>query len=342
MENTPTDANASTTASDKKSQNHLADYQLNCLPEELPKDLTDLYPGFGKPDTQPAWLGAQLVDASLVLEGGSMRGQFTAGILDYLMQAGLMPTTVLSVSASAIHAINYAAGMPGRSTYLNIHYAKDWRFFSARSWLYSRSLFDIRFSFEEIPKRLVPYDYQAFRNSPIRVFSASVDLLSGEPDYHQYSDLEKEEGYLIASASLPFVSKIVHVDGRLLLDGGMRDSTPIYFSQKLGMKKHIVILTQPEGYVKHKNRLVWLARIIYRKYPNFVDAIATRHLTYNKTYKYVKELENQGEAFVFRPTWEHPVKSMEHDRNKLYALYREGYEQARLRFAELITYLNND
>ncbi|MCL2339321.1 MAG: patatin family protein [Actinomycetia bacterium] len=303
-------------------------------------DPTALFPGLNQLDYPPAWLHARLVPAWLVLEGGAMRGQFTAGILDCLMDQQLIPTTMVGVSAGALNGVNYTAGQRGRTAYLNIRYAHDRRYYSLLSWFLTGNVFSVRYSFREIPEKLVLFDFAAFQNSPIRMISVATDLSTGQADYHCYQDLRAEMAYLQASASMPFFSRVVPIAGRKFLDGGIAESVPLRYALDSGAKKLIVILTQPADYLKPPNPQLRLAQLVYYRYPQFVKALARRHLIYNAAYQQTRQMAADGQIFLFQPSGDHPVSHMEKDRGKLLALYQEGYTQAASRLPELQRYLN--
>ena len=195
---------------------------------------------------EPAWRGHDVAPVDLVLEGGAMRGQFTAGVLDAFMDRGLFCERTVGVSAGALCGYNYVAGDAGRSCYLNVKYAGDWRYLSLKSFVRTGNACGRDFAFNVIPNELEPFDYEAFNSSPMRLVAVSSDLDSGEADYHEFTDALDDVDYLIASSSMPLVSQIVEVDGKHLLDGGTCDSVPVLYSLLTGPAKRIVVLTQAE------------------------------------------------------------------------------------------------
>ena len=219
----------------------------------------------------PAWEGATLAHANLVLEGGAMRGQFTAGVLDFFMDQKFFCEYVVGVSAGALCGGNYVAGAPGRSSLINVKYAADNRYLSMQSFVRTGNAYGREFAFHEIPDVLDPFDYEAFRRSPIRFEAVSTNLETGEADYHEMHDYHDDLPYLIASSSIPLVSQIVEANGKLLLDGGTSDSVPLLHSMLTGASKHIVVLTQAAGYKKKPNKLMALMRQRYADYPYYLD-----------------------------------------------------------------------
>ena len=291
------------------------------------------------PRYQPAWQGVTPVECNLVLEGGAMRGMFTAGVLDLLMDEKTLPSTVIGVSAGALNGYNFVAGMRGRALFLNTKYCNDWRYYSLRSLLLKRSAFDVDFVYHSIMYELDPFDFESFIASPARLITVAADLVTGQADYHETRDLKLEMDYLRASASMPLLAQTVLIDGKRLLDGGICDSVPIEYSKSLKATKHIVVLTQDASYIKGPNSLMPLARLFYRRYPRFIEAMARRHETYNRTYRQVAQMHEDGEIFLIRPQQPVKVARMEHDRNKLCELYVEGYEEASRQLPALLAYL---
>ena len=282
----------------------------------------------GSARQRPAYSGGTVTAVNLVLEGGAMRGQFTAGVLDYFMEKGLWAQQVIGTSAGALNGYNYVAGDFGRSCYLNMRYCRDWRYLSMHSFVRTGNAFGVKFSFDTIPNTLEPFDYDAFRSSPMRLTTVASDLETGEADYFTFGDPVDGLPYLIASSAMPLVSKIVEVDGKRLLDGGTCDSVPLVYSLLTGAKKHIVVLTQAAGYVKKPEKLMALARQVYSDYPYYLERMQYRHVDYNRTYRLLARLHKEGKVFVIWPPRPVTVQSMEKNADKLLALYSDGYSEA--------------
>ena len=283
----------------------------------------------------PAWRGHGTVPVNLVLEGGAMRGQFTAGVLDFFMDQKLFCERVIGVSAGALCGYNYVAGEDGRTCYLNTKYCDDWRYLSMKSFVRTGNACGREFAFDEIPNRLEPFDYAGFDQSPMQLIAVSSDLVTGEADYHPFADSLADLPYLIASSSMPLVSQIVDVDGKLLLDGGTCDSVPIVYSMLTGARKHIVVLTQAADYVKGPNKLMAILRQRYGLYPHYLERLQHRHYEYNRTYRALPRLHDAGKLFLIRPPEPVTVGSMERDADKLFALYEQGYAEAARRWPAL-------
>lgn len=287
----------------------------------------------------PAWEGKPVLDANLVLEGGAMRGLFTAGVLDYLMDRGVVCKRVIGTSAGALMGYNYVAGATGRSCYVNVHFAPDWRYLSWQSFVKTGNVYGRAFSFDEIPNRLEPFDYDAYRRSPIELTAVSSDLDLGEADYHVIADPKDDLPYLIASSSMPLVSQIVEVDGKRLLDGGTCDSIPIDYSRATGAAKHVVVLTQHAEYRKQHDKLLPLERQVYGDHPLYLERLEHRSYEYNRTVRRLERMAEAGEAFVIRPERPVGVSNIEHDREKLFALYEHGLDVASHAWPALKRYL---
>lgn len=276
----------------------------------------------------------------LVLEGGAMRGMFTAGILDYFAQNNLEFDGMVGVSAGAVFGCNYKSRQIGRTLRYNLKYCQDKRYCSWRSLIFTGDMYGKRFCYYEIPQKLDPFDYHAFDNNPMDFYVVATDVQSGKPVYRSYPKAREDMiEFMRASASMPFVSKIVEVGGKKLLDGGIADSVPLKFFEEEGYKKNVVILTRPKGYIKEPTPLSLPAKIIYRKYPAMINAILTRHEMYNRQMQYIQEREKAGAAYVLRPQKPLELKHAEHNPQKLRAAYDEGRKTAEKEFLNVKSFL---
>ena len=293
--------------------------------------------------SQPAWEGAEIVDADLILEGGAMRGQFTSGVLDVFMDRGLFCGRTIGVSAGALCGYNYVAGAKGRSCYLNVKYCDDWRYLSLKSFVRTGNAYGREFAFEQIPNVLEPFDTRAFDESPMKLIAVSSNLETGEADYHELASAQEGTPYLIASSSMPLVSQIVEIDGKQLLDGGACDSAPYLFSLLTAPRdrKRIVILTQADGYVKSPNRLMPLLHQRYAEFPYYLERLQSRHFHYNRTYRALARSRDEGKLFIIRPPEPVTVASMEKDPAKLMDLYEQGCAEAVRLWDDLQRYLES-
>ena len=261
----------------------------------------------------------------LVLEGGSMRGLFSAGVTDVLMEAGVVFDGLIGVSAGAAFGCNYKSNQPGRAIRYNVRFCQDARYCSLRSWLRTGDLYGADFCYREIPLHLDPFDSETFRKSPVEFYVVCTDVHSGEAVYQRLDKGDEEDmDWIRASASMPMVSRVVHVGGRELLDGGAADSIPLRWFQSIGYEKNVVILTQPRDFVKEKNSMLPLMRVVLRKYPKLIDTMAHRHEVYNASTAYVRAEEAAGRVFVLAPDAPLPIKRTEKDPEKLRAVYEMG------------------
>lgn len=239
----------------------------------------------------------------LVLEGGAKRGIYTAGVLDVFLENNIVADAVIGVSAGAIHGCSYAAKQKGRSIRYNLKYNDDYRFMSFKSLIKTGNMVDTEFAYHELPDKLDPFDHEAFEKSETKFYATCTNLETGKPEYVFCPNLRNDYiDYLRASASMPLVSQIVEMNGKKYLDGGIADSIPIKAAINMGFEKNIVVLTRPSGYRKHKFSMLWLAKIVYRKFPNFIKALKVRHEDYNQTLDYIKELEDNKQILVIRPS----------------------------------------
>ena len=274
----------------------------------------------------------------LVLEGGGMRGIYTAGVLDVFLEKGIAFDGVIGVSAGVVHGCSYLSGQKGRSIRYYKRYCRDWRFMSFLNFLLTGNMVGEKFCYHDLPDRLEPYDYEAFKRSKTAFYATCSNVETGRPEYLQMTDMKAHVDIMRASASLPCISRIVRIHGMKLLDGACTDSVPVRAFRRMGYEKNVVVLTRQEGYVKkpEKNPMV---RMRYFRYPRFVKAVEQRHLNYNKTVRYIHRLEKAGEVFVLRPSRELTIGRMEHDPKKLQWTYDLGRQDALDRLFELENWL---
>lgn len=276
----------------------------------------------------------------LVLEGGAMRGLFSAGIIDVLMENDVTFDGIVGVSAGAAFGCNMKSRQAGRAIRYNTKYAKDWRYCSVRSLITTGDIFGGEFCYHYLPKHLDIFDNEAFNNNPQEFFAVCTDVETGEPIYKRLMKADDEcYEWIRASASMPLASKIVNINGRKVLDGGISDSIPLKFMQQQGYEKNIVVTTQPAGYVKEKNSFLPLMRLQLRRYPRFLDAVANRHEMYNAQLEYVAEQERQGKTLVLRPESALTIGHITHDADKMWETYNIGRALAEKRLEEIKEYV---
>ncbi len=278
---------------------------------------------------------------AFVLEGGAMRGIYTAGVLDVFWEQQILPEGIIGVSAGAIHGSSFISGQPGRSIRYYKKYSKDKRFFSFRSLVTTGAMVGEDFCYHVIPEQLDPFDFEAFTRSPIDFYAACTNLKSGQAEYLLCKDLRRDMDIMRASASMPYVSPIVPIGGKKYLDGGVADSIPVEAAEKLGYDRRIVVCTRPKGYRKKAARLS-LARRMYRAYPAFITAIAQRHLHYNQTMDRIEQLEQKGTLFVLRPSEDLEIRRTETDPIRLTAQYELGRRDAAAKLNALRLFLGKE
>ena len=272
----------------------------------------------------------------LVLEGGAMRGLFTAGIIDVMMEAGVEPDGLIGVSAGAAFGCNYKSRQPGRAIRYNTRFAKDKRYSGLKSLLTTGDYFNAQFGYHIVPYQYDIFDVETFEQNPMEFIVVCTDVLTGQAVYHKMERVDFDElEWLRASASMPLASKVVEVAGRKLLDGGVADSIPLEYFESIGYDRNVVILTQPEGYVKHRTKLMPLMRIGLRHYPEMVKAMDRRYLMYNRELEFVRQAEREGRCLVIRPDGKLPIGHISHDPEEMKRVYQIGREMG-LRYIDRI------
>lgn len=276
----------------------------------------------------------------LVLEGGAMRGLFTCGILDVFMEQGIEFAGAVGVSAGACFGCNIKSRQPGRALRYNLRFANDKRYCSVQSLFKTGDIYNADFCYRQLPNELDLFDYETLKNNPMEFYMAVTDIKNGKPVYPKLTDGNRKElQWMRASASMPLVSKPVKIDDGEYLDGGMSDSIPLQFMECVGYKRNVVILTQPRSYVKTPNKLMWLMRILLRKYPKLLDAMANRHNMYNDETRYVFEQEKQGNVLVLCPEEPLGISRTEKNIAELQRVYDMGRKLALDRLEEIKKFL---
>ena len=261
----------------------------------------------------------------LVLEGGAMRGLWTAGVTDVMMEHDVHPDALIGVSAGAAFGCNYKSRQIGRAIRYNTRFANDSRYSGVKSLLTSGDYFNAHFGYHVGPYKYDIFDTAIFEQNPMTFTIVCTDVETGQAVYHDMTHVDYDElEWLRASASMPLASKVVHVQGRKLLDGGVSDSIPLEYFEQQGISRNVVILTQPLGYQKEHNKLMPLMRLSLRKYPNFLRALDERHLMYNRQLEYVAEAERQGRCLVIRPEEKIPIGHISHDADQMRLVYEIG------------------
>ena len=261
----------------------------------------------------------------LVLEGGAMRGMFTAGVMDVLMENEIEFDGAIGVSAGAAFGCNYKSGQIGRVIRYNTRFCNDPRYCGVRCLLREGNLYSADFCYGEVPLQHDVFDFEAYERNPMEFYVVCTDVRTGRAVYQRCDRFDGDNfDWIRASASMPLVSRIVEIDGMELLDGGIADSIPVKFFESVGYDRCVVVLTQPRGYKKSKNKLVPLMKLKYKKYPKLVQAMANRHEVYNRTTEYIERKEREGELLVIRPDEALPIGRVEKDPQKLLQVYELG------------------
>ena len=295
----------------------------------------------------------------MVLEGGAMRGMFTAGVLDVMMEQKLRVDGLMGVSAGAVFGCNYKSGQIGRTVRYNTRYCRNWRYASFRSLLLTGDLFGEKFCYHDIPETLDPFDKEAFRANPAAFWCVCTDVETGEAVYHRCEDGgAKDLKWFQASASMPLASRIVRVDGRQLLDGGVADSIPLKAMEGLGYQRNVVILTQPDGCDKRteimeqieygcicdRTNRVQLDELVEIMLEVALNRSPTMKIGRDAEYPtaYVQQQEKAGACLVIRPPHRLEVKQVEKDPDKLRAAYQLGREEAEKRLEEIRAFIGEE
>ena len=264
----------------------------------------------------------------LVLEGGAMRGIYTAGVLDAFLKNNIEFDGLVGVSAGAIHGATFLSKQYGRNLRYMKKYCSDWRYMSFRSLIINGDMVGRKFCYYDIPSKLDPFDYNAFFKNKTKFYTCATNLKTGKAEFLYPKNKHELLEMLRASASMPLVSRNVPLNGNIYLDGGVSDSIPLKAFQKMGYKKNIVVLTRPLEYVKMPEKAMPFIKLKYYRYPLFVKQNRDRHLNYNKTIEYIKAQESLGNTLVIRPSKEIRVRHAEKDTEVIQAQYDLGFRDA--------------
>lgn len=266
---------------------------------------------------------------ALILEGGSFRGQFTAGVLDVMLEHGIEVPACYGVSAGALNGLNFKSRQIGRVNRVNLAFCNDRRYIGTKSLTATGSLIGYDFMLNDVQDRLDPFDNDAFLANPMRLFATMTDILFGTPSYLEVKNAVLDIDILRATTSLPLITQPVSIDGHLYLDGGVADSVPIEHAlEDEGYRRAIVVLTQHRGYQKEPYELMAAARARYSEYPYLLEALETRHERYNEQREHIWDYERDGRALVIAPQRPVEVGHIERDPAKLLDLYIQGRQEA--------------
>ena len=276
----------------------------------------------------------------LVLEGGGMRGLFSAGVLDALLELKeLNVNGIVGVSSGALFGVNYVSKQKERAVRYNKKYADDKRYMGLHSWITTGNAVNKDFAFYELPYKLDVFDNETFKKAKTDFYVVMTNVESGKPEYVLIEDAFAQMEYLRATSALPFASKIIEINGKKYLDGGISDSIPIDFCESLGYDKIIAVLTRPEGTYK-EDKLGFLYKLVYRKYPNLVNSLLNMATDYEKVLAKIKDLENKGKIFVVRPPEVLKIGRLEKNRDKIQKVYDIGLNTGLKELDNIVKYLN--
>lgn len=274
---------------------------------------------------------------ALVLEGGAMRGLYTAGVLDVFMENDIKVDTIFGVSAGALFGINYKSNQIGRALRYNLKYAHDKRYMGMYSLITTGDVMNRDFCFNKLVYELDPFDIETYNNSKVEFYAVVTNVESGKAEYIEIKDGGKDLEYLRASGSMPFVSNLVKINGNKYLDGAVSDPIPFKKALDTGYEKIIVIQTRPSDYTKTKS---WLPfGLVYKKYPEFVKTAKNAYINYNKTLDLIRKYENDGKIIVLRPSEKIKMRRVEKNLNKLQAIYNVGVKDCKEKLPKIKKYI---
>ena len=262
---------------------------------------------------------------ALVLEGGGMRGVFTSGVLDAFMKHNLTFPYIVAVSAGACNGMSYVSHQPRRARISNIDYLARYKYIGLRHLVTQGCIFDRELLYDKFPNQYLPFDFDTFFSSPMTFEMVTTNCLTGQPMYlSERHDRQRALDIVRASSSLPYVSKIVDVDGIPMLDGGIVDSIPLQHAIDMGHPTNVLVLTRNRGY-RNTGKDMKISRFIYRKYPRLRVVLSRRLAAYNAQLEYVERMEDEGRVICIRPERPMEVDRIEKDIAKLERLYEEGF-----------------
>lgn len=281
-----------------------------------------------------------IMKSALIMEGGAMRGMFTCGVIDVLMENGIKFDGAAGISAGAVFGINYKSNQIGRGIRYNKEYCNDKRYCSMKSLIKTGDLYNAEFCYETLPNELDKFDTEAFKNNPMEFYVGATNVDNGEIMFHKCLTGDKNDVmWTRASASMPIVSKVVKIVDYNLLDGGISCPVPYKYMMELGYDKNVIVLTQPKEY--RKKKASFLIIMLLNKYKAIKAVMKNRHNLYNSQMDEIEKLENEGKALVIRPKASLNIGKSEKDKNKLEEVYQLGREACLLKLDEIKNYLND-
>lgn len=273
---------------------------------------------------------------AMILEGGTFRPIFSSGVMDALVDHGVDIPYVIGVSAGITDGFSYISKQTKRNYDILMNHRHDRRYVGLRNYLTDRSLFGLRFAYEEIPNQLYPFDWDTFLSNPAQIKVGVTNAKTGQIEYFDGKQLDKQCTMLKATCAIPFVFPAISIKNQEYYDGGICDPIPVKKAISDGHDKLLIVLTRPQGYRKELSKAnILAARLLKRKYPALVDPLLTRHIVYNETVDYCEQLEKEGKAIILRPTQDIQIDSMEKDLKKIDDIYHYGYDLAVSRMDEI-------
>ena len=273
-----------------------------------------------------------------MLEGGALRGIYTAGVIDYLLENDFKFDTVIGVSAGALFGCNYISKQKGRALRYNLKYRHNKNYMGFYSLITTGNIMNEKFCFDDLVNKLDKFDYDTFNNNKTNFYAVVSNLETGKAEYKKITNMKdkKQIEYLRASGSMPIISKIVNIDNKKYLDGGMTDSIPVDWALK-DYDKVVVVSTRAIEYRKKKSP-IWPYKLFYRKYPKFIEAVKNRWIDYNKVQDRLIELEKDNKIFVIRPSYSTGISRLEKDLDKIKEQYNLGYNDMKKNFKNMKNY----
>jgi predicted patatin/cPLA2 family phospholipase len=279
-------------------------------------------------------------NCGLVLEGGGMKGLYTAGVLEYFLEKDLFFSYVIGVSAGACMGASYVSKQMGRNKKVNVGLVNDPRYLSLRNLIFKREMFGMDFLFDEVPNHIVPFDFETFEMTKQKFLIGTMDCYTGEAIYFNKQQRKEDILKIIrASSSIPFIARPVEYDGRLLLDGGLVDPIPIEKAKKDGNQKNIVIMTKPTNERLNASRATSILKRFYRKFPAVADSFEKRLVTYNDTLSFIESEQEEKKVFLIQPSIDLSISGFERNQKRLLELYELGYHDAKMQFGRLKKWL---
>lgn len=280
----------------------------------------------------------------LVLEGGSMRGMFTAGVLDTFMDENIDVDGIIGVSAGALFGPNYYSKQRGRALRYNQRFCKDYRFISMLSFLFTGNIVNKNFAFYDVTLKYDIFDNETFMKNNKGYYSTVTNVETGKAEYIEMNNIVDEMEVLRASSAIPVLSKIVEINGKKYLDGGIADSIPVEQCQKMGYDKIIVVLTRPLDYRKKplSDLFIKVISLKYKRYPEFVNIMKNRYIVYNETVEKIIEMEKNNEIFVIRPSEPIDLGTIERNPDNLQKVYDLGIKDCKNIIDKLRIYLKEN